>query len=83
MIGKYLVNKHYILEASDWLKTSRYEHAITVHFINPGSAARLAPMWQQSAGVALPARPWRVKTNSGELKLYLILSAWRVEFIVQ
>ena len=34
------------------------------------------------AGVALPARQWRVKTNSGELKLYVISPVWRVKFIV-
>ena len=31
------------------------------------------------AGVALPARPRRVKLNSGELKLYVISPGWRVE----
>ena len=35
-----------------------------------------------STGVVLPARQWRVKSNSGELKLYVISPAWRVKFIV-
>ena len=33
-------------------------------------------------GVALPARPRRVKANSGELKLYVILPGWRVELLL-
>ena len=33
-------------------------------------------------GVALPARPRRVKPNSGELKLYVISPDWRVELLL-
>ena len=33
-------------------------------------------------GVALPARPRRVKPNLGELKLYVISPGWRVEISV-
>ena len=43
MIGKYLVNKQYILETSHWLITSRNEHKMTVNFINPGSAVEVKP----------------------------------------
>ena len=38
--------------------------------------------WYNTTGVALPARQRRVKTNPGELKLYVISPAWRVKFIV-
>ena len=39
-------------------------------------------LFYHKPGVVLPARPRRVKPNSGELKLYVILPSWRVELLL-
>ena len=78
-ISKEVVNKH---------KEEAFCNILLHYFLkivhnNYNKTLNYIQIHTSKAGVALPACQRRVKTNSGELKLYVILPAWRVEFIVQ
>ena len=79
IINNLAVVPHSCLEKAD--VRTRKKHSQKFHHIG----YNIDPYGQSffpNSGVALPARPMRVKPKSGELKLYVISPGWRVELLL-